>query len=233
MINEAIDKLNKLVFFLDSRGFSQALKLCLKSINALEKLVKSKTRLHIDVDAQKIYALLDESIESLRRCASVKPSGDPKACRDEARKVYRYALLLYLSASGEVRNIVRARRAAYTSIALGLPTAALFGFPPLATALVFMGVAWTYLYFVRLRLIAWMTLVSSLLVLLPFLVNAVRYFISAIADPNEVATVARSLGIEGSFAILLLILLLAISLVSLALLLYALYQLFRYREVFK
>jgi hypothetical protein len=78
-----------------------------------------------------------------------------------------------------------------------------------------------------------MTLVSSLLVLLPFLVNAVRYFISAIVDPNEVETVARSLGIGGSFALLLLILLLAISLASLALLLYALYQLFKYREVFE
>lgn len=227
MTRPAGDELKQAIFLLKSRGLSRALDLCLRSLPLVEGVGGAKGG-----DFQAALSSLREALEALRKCAASARPGDPKACTSEARAVYRRALILRLVATGEIRRLARARRAAYACIGLGLPTAALFGFPPLAIALVFLGSLWVHPQFAKLRLASWMVLTSTLLVLAPFLVNAVSYFSQSALSPAEVSDVAAKLGLGQAAAQALLLALLAVSAASLSLGLYALACLFRYRAAF-
>lgn len=223
------EDLKRVSFLLSGRGFTRAHSLVSKSIQVLSK-TPAPTR--PDADYSRTLEALYRAVEALGKCASTNPPGNPSACTGEARAVYRHALILELLATSGLKKLARARRAAYASLALGLPTAALFGFPPIAVALVFLGVLWTYFYFARLKLVGWFTLVSTLMVLLPFLINAVSYFSYAVTSPGEISSVAGELGLTEEIALVLLSALLAISATSLILAFYALTILLRYYRVF-
>lgn len=228
-LKNVVEDLNHISFLLSGRGFTRAHTLCTKALQVLSQTPHSQQR---SDDYTRTLQALIRVVDELRKCASTSQPGTPNACAGLAKDVYRYSLLLQLLATSGLKRLIRARRAAYASIALGLPTASLFGFPPIAVALVFLGVLWTYFYFARLKLVGWFTLVSTLMVLLPFVVNALTYFTHAITSHEEISSVASELGISYASALALLAALLAISSLSLALSLYALLVLFRYYRLF-
>ncbi|MEM4718244.1 MAG: hypothetical protein QXE81_05750 [Desulfurococcaceae archaeon] len=176
---------------------------------------------------------LINSINFLEKCIAISRPGNPSSCKDKARSVYRYAYLLYLIVTGKIRELIKARRFAYLSIALGLPTAALFGLSPIAIGLIFLGVLWTYFYFVRLKLVGWVVIVSSLLLLMPFLLNALSYFIQAVFDIEEINAISNSLGVDFKYALMIVVVLLAIAITSLTFAIYSLLNLIKHRVVFK
>jgi len=225
-----VESLEKIVFLLNSRGFSRAHSLSSKALTLLKEVSLGDRE---DPDYKKIYGFLLDSISELKKCVSMVKPGDNEACVKEARRVYRYSLLLNMISTGRIRELVRARRAAYASVALGLPTAALFGLPVLAIGLIFLGLMWTYFYFVRMKLIGFVTLATSLVLLLPYLINAVMYFTQSIFSQEELASIASELEVSSSIALLIVGLLLAISSISLVLNIYALVKLFKYRIAFE
>ncbi|MGC8983057.1 MAG: hypothetical protein ACP5KA_04810 [Desulfurococcaceae archaeon] len=224
------EDLTQLSFLLSHRGLIRAHSFCSKAAGLLKQTPEPLSE---SSDYSSVLSKLTESISSLRKCASTAKPGEEKACSSEARSVYRYSVLLSLVSTGRIKELVRARKAGVAAIALGLPTAALFGFPPIGIVLVFLGVLWTYFYFARLRLIGWVTFTTSLLLLTPFLVNAVMYFTHAVTSPEEVENVASELGVSHSVALVVLVALLAVSVTALVLQLYALYKLVKYRVVFE
>lgn len=224
-----VEDLKQISFLLSSRGFTRAY---IFSSKAHLVLSKSPTVQSPSKDYVRVQEQLVTTINILRKCISTSSPGNPGSCVNEAKTVYKLSLLLNMVATGEIKRLVKARRAAYTSIALGLPTATLFGFPPFGVLLVFLGVLWTYFYFVRLKLIGWFTVASSLMVLIPFLFNAFSYFAHAVLSPEEVSVVARELGLQYTMALTVLIILLAISTTSLLLAVYALVVLLKYYGVF-
>lgn len=201
-------------------------------MKSIQVLSKTPVPARVDADYNRAHEALRKAVEALGKCVSTSPPGNPNTCSSEAKAVYRYALILELVATSGLKKLVKGRRAAYASLALGLPTATLFGFPPIAVVLVFLGVLWTYFYFARLKLVGWFTLVSTLMVLLPFLLNALAYFSYAVTSPDEVSTVANELGLTETAALALLSVLLVISATSLILATYALVVLIRYYRVF-
>jgi hypothetical protein len=176
--------------------------------------------------------ILEQKIMLLKNCASTSLRHDPSACIDEAKQVYRQAVILNLVSTGRINELLRTRRTAYASIALGLPTAALFGLTPLAIGLIFMGVLLTYFYFVRLKLVGWIVVLSSLMLLMPFLVNAVFYFANTLFNSMELSRIGEALGASPELALILVIVLLIISSAALALNVYSLYKLIKFRAVF-
>lgn len=230
MIHEKIRELDKLVFYLNSRKFIRASSICAEAIKVLERAVawdRSK-----GAEYSGLINALEDSIGSLRKCASTSRPGDEKACINEAKRVYRYSMILFLALTGKMRELVRARKAAYASIAMGLPTAALFGLSLIGVALIFVGVMWTYFYFIKLKLAGWLVLIVTLVLLMPFTVNATFYFSQAVLDEAEVSHVAEALGVSSGLALALMLLLLCISVASLTLAVYALYRLIQYRAIF-
>lgn len=230
MIGRVVEDLDRLVFYLNSHNFTYASKFSSRALELIKSIPK------IDKPSQdysRVFNSLIENIDSLKKCISTSKPGHTRACISEARRVYRYSLLLKLIATGEIRELVKARRYAYTAIALGLPTSALFGLSPLAIGLIFISVLWTYFYFIRLKMIGWVVLVSALMLILPFLVNSVLYFTSAVSTPIEVENVARALELSILHTYMVLLILFAISSISLILDFMALVKLLKYRVVFE
>lgn len=230
MTRELVEDLNNLVFYLNSHNFTRASRICLEALSLVKA---SPTPGKQPEDYSKTLSKLKEAVSALKKCASTTPPSNPGACTSEARRVHRYALLLSLLSTGRIRELTRARRAAYTSIALGLPTAALFGLSPIGAGLIFLGTLWTYMYFVRLKLVGWVVLTVTLVLLLPFTTNAVLYFSQALLDAGETQRVASALGVSYQVALILLVVLLVVAASSLMLGLYAIYKLIKYRAVFE
>lgn len=230
MTADIVDELNRILFYLNTRNNTEAFLICSKALSIAKKVPKPEKP---SEEYRSILNSLKSSIESLRKCSSSSQHGDTRACVDIARDVYRYALLLDMVSTSRIRRLVKARRSAYTAIALGLPTAALFGLSPVAIALVFLGVLWTYPYFVRLKLVGWVTVVAVLLALMPFTINAVSYFSQAVFSQSEIANISRELGVSAGTAFAIALVLLAIAASSLALAVYAFYCLARYRAAFR
>lgn len=228
-----IDELNNVVFLLRSHSHLKALKYIDKAISLLSNTPEQAVDNALKEDYSRTVSSLRETISLLKRCVSSSRPGDINSCKNVAHEVYRQSLILYIIGTGEIKRVVKARRVSYLALALGLPTSALFGLNPLALGLIFMGTLWTYLYFVRLKLIGWIVLVSSLMLILPFLINASIYFIHALLSPDEVSYIASALGLEYVYALILVSTLFIISIVSLALDLYSMSLLFKYRDIFK
>lgn len=233
MMRTLVEDLNKVLFLLRSHSFSKAIVYVEKAVAVLAKTPEEVKDNKLREDYHKVVSSLSETISSLRKCASTTRPGDPQSCVEIAREVYRQSLLLHLVATGEIHEIRRARRYAYITLALGLPTGALFGLSPVAAGLIFMGALWTYFHFARLRLIGWIVLVSSLMLLLPFLVNATLYFAGALFNPEELSTISSELGVGYHIALLIVSLLLFVSTTALLTCLLSLKLLFKYRVVFK
>lgn len=233
MTRVLIDDLNKILFLLRSHSLTKAATYVEKAVAILSKTPNEVSDSRLQGDYHKTLSSLRETVSSLRKCASTSRPDNPGLYADIAKETYRQSLILYLVATGEIYMIRKAGRYAYTALATGLPTGALFGLSPLAAALIFMGALWTYFYFARLRLIGWIVIVSSLVLLLPFLVNASIYFAGALIDPNEISSISNELGVDYSVALVAVIVLFAISTISLLASLLALRLLFKYRAVFK
>lgn len=230
MIKDLAEDLDKINFYLNSRNFTRASYFSFKALELLRSIPKIERP---DEDYLKTLNSLKDSISSLRKCAAMSQPGYRGACTSEAKKVYRYSLILSLLSTGRIKDLVKARRTAYAAVALGLPTATLFGLTPLAIGLIFMGILWTYFYFARLKLIGWVVLVGTLMLLLPFLINAVSYFAQAVFNTTEIGQVAEALEISPFLALLLILVLLIISSISLILNIYSLLKLIKYRAVFE
>ncbi|MEM0001813.1 MAG: hypothetical protein QXV54_04610 [Desulfurococcaceae archaeon] len=224
------EELSNLIFFLNSRSFTRASKLISKTLELIKSIpiIEKPSE-----DILKNINLLEQKLQLLKRCASSSFPRDQNACLNEAKQVYRQTLLLYLLATSRIKELSKARRYAYSSIALGLPTSALFGLSPLAIGLIFLGVLWTYIYFIRLKLAGWIVLVSSLMLLLPFLVNAVYYFSSTLFNTSELNNIAEALGTSLSIALIVVIVLLIVSVVALSLNIYSLHKLIIFRDIFE
>lgn len=230
MIHEKVRELDRLAFYLSSRKLTRASSICAEALKVLERVATwSKSG---DAEYSGLISALEESVSSLRKCASTCKIGDERACVNEAKRVYRHSMILFLTVTGRIRELVRARKAAYASIAMGLPTAALFGLSPMGAALIFVGVVWTYFYFIRLKLAGWVVLVVTLALLTPFTVNATLYFSQAVFNEAEVIHVAETLGVGSDIALALMLILFCVSTASLALAVYALFKLVQYRAVF-
>lgn len=233
MTRQLLDELGNVVFLLRSHNFLKAHIYVHRAIDLLKKTPEQPIDNALREDYSKTVSSLRETVSMLRKCATSSKPGDTNSCKDIARDVYRQTLILYLLGTGEIRRVVRARRLSYLALSLGLPTSALFGLSPVAVGLIFMGALWTYPYFVRLKLIGWTVLVSGLVLLLPFLFNALGYFTYAISSSEEISNIASTLGLEIIHAALLVTVLLVVSAVSLALDLYSLSLLFKYKSIFK
>ncbi|MEM4809406.1 MAG: hypothetical protein QXU22_03875 [Desulfurococcaceae archaeon] len=229
MLENTINDLDKILFYLRSHNISHTYEICLKTRDRLEKI---RGYSELSGDASKVYSKLVDDLDVLKKCVSKSRPGIANACRKEAYNVYKDAVLLLAIVTGEIRELVKARRAGYLAIAMGLPTAALFGLSPMAIALIFIGVLWTYFHFVRLRLIGWVTLTITLFLISPFLINSIRYFFHALLDPGEIEYIANELSIGYTGALIMTITLLAISLTAFTLSLYSLIKLFKYRVLF-
>lgn len=233
MIRELTTRLNHIVFLLRSYNFTHALNFIHRSISLLNSIAGLPVNPKYQADLLKTISQLQSSINLLERCIATSKPGNPSHCKDDARGVYRYSYLLFLIVTGKIRELIKARRLAYLSIALGLPTAALFGLSPIAIGLIFLGVLWTYYYFVRLKLVGWVVLVSSLLLLMPFLLNALSYFIQATFDIEEIRAISSALGVEFEYALILVVAFLAVTITSLISAIYALINLIKHRLVFR
>lgn len=227
------DELNNIIFLLRSHNHLTALKYIDKALSLLEKAPGQAIDNAFKEDYSKTLSLLHETISRLKRCIHSSRPGNTNSCKDIAREVYRQALILNMIGTGEIRKVAKTRRLSYLSLALGLPTSALFGLNPIASGLIFMGILWTYFHFVRLKLIGWITLVTSLMLILPFLINALMYFTHALLNPDEISYISNTLGLEYVYALILVLVLFTISLVSLILDLYSISMLFKYKDLFK
>lgn len=230
MIRKIVEELNNIIFFLNSHNLTRASQLSSKALDLIKSIDVTEKQ---SDEILKATRILEQKIMLLKNCASTSPRRDPSACLEEAKQVYRQAVILNLVSTGRIKELLRTRRTAYASIALGLPTAALFGLTPLAIGLIFMGVLLTYFYFIRLKLIGWIVVLSSLMLLLPFLVNAVFYFASTLFDSMELSRIGEALGVSSGLALTLVIVLLIISSASLVLNVYSLYKLIKFRIVFE
>lgn len=233
MIKILVDELNNIVFLLRSHDHLKALKHVNKAISLLKNTPEQTVDNALKEDYSKTESSLRETILLLKRCVSSSRPGDMNSCKDIAHEVYRQSLILHIVGTGEIKKLVKARRLSYLALALGLPTSALFGLNPVASGLIFMGALWTYFYFVRLKLIGWVVLVSGLMLILPFLINALMYFTHALLSPGEISYIASTLGLEYIYTLILVFTLLIISIVSLTLDLYSMSLLFKYRDIFK
>lgn len=230
MIKNIIEELKNIIFFLNSKGLTRASQLTLKALELIKSVSITENPSN---DVLKTIADLEQKISLLKRCASSSYPNNKEACSSEAKQVYRRSTILVLLITNRIKDLSRARRFAYASIALGLPTSALFGLSPLAIGLIFLGVLWTYIYFIRLKLVGWLVLISSLTLLLPFLINAVLYFVSALFDASELVSISEALGVNLNIALLTVLVFLAISVTSLILNIYSLYKLIKFRSVFE
>jgi len=229
LIRKIVEELSNIIFFLNSHNLTRASQLSSKALDLIKSINVGEKPSDEVLEATKI---LEQKIMLLKNCASTSPRHDPSACIDEAKQVYRQAVILNLVSTGRINELLRTRRTAYASIALGLPTAALFGLTPLAIGLIFMGVLLTYFYFVRLKLVGWIVVLSSLMLLMPFLVNAVFYFANTLFNSMELSRIGEALGTSPELALILVIVLLIISSAALALNVYSLYKLIKFRAVF-
>jgi len=223
----AVEKLNNLFSYLNRRSpNSPQLRILREALLTLQNVREAKE--------VSLVRRLVEAIETSEKCvknASLEELG--KKCGKGFRDILRISTLIRLVEGGEIRNIVRARRSAYASIALSLPVSALFGLPPAASLLMMMGALFIYPYVVRLKKVGVLTVVSVQLLLLPYLVNAVWYFATALGNPSEIEAVSKALGVGYGTALALVLAFFVAALAASALIVYSVYTFAKYFKAFE
>jgi len=226
-LGSAVEKLNNLFSYVNRRfPNSPQLRVLREALSTLQSIRDAKE--------SSLVRRLVEAIETSEKCVkNVPPEELGKKCGKSFRDILRISTLIRLIESGEIRNIVRARRLAYASIALALPVSALFGLPPAASLLMMMGALFIYPYVVRLKKVGVLTVVSVQLLLLPYLVNAVWYFAAALGDPSEIEAVSKALGVGYGTALALVLAFFVAALAALILIVYSVYTFAKYFKAFE